>query len=294
MNVDCSPPCKVICLEVDPGSSSEDELPEDIIFLSDSSNDDSDVASQSSSDGFIFPSDSDEQTCDDLLCPVDDERITPPEASTPHRRDTEQFLAPIANVLTSKCCGKLCVRDLTVNNILFCRKKFNSMCATPQRQWITDKIHENSQVSPGGKLITKYVIAGKEVCQAAFCESHSISMSRLSKLRKNASLGQVNVEHGNLGKKRSSPRVEEAKVWMERYFNLIGDKLPDKLKIHLPSWETQRDVFNRYKEDMTGVGIPEDEFVSLSTFYRVWHDDFCHVSIPEVSLLLSYIIIRVL
>ena len=156
------------------------------------------------------------------------------------------------------------------------------MGSVAQRQWITDKIHENSHVTTNGDLQTKYVVAGKEVCKVAFCESYGCTPQRLSRIKKEASLGQVNVQHGNLGRKRSTPRVEEAKVWMKRYFDLIGDKLPDKDRIHLPSWEAQCNVYSRYKEDMANEGMMEEEIVSLSTFYRVWHDDFSFVTIPEV------------
>lgn len=40
--------------------------------------------------------------------------------------------------------------------------------------------------------------------------------------------------------------MEEAKIWMERYFHLIGDKQPDKNKVHLGKKDY---VYNRYKED---------------------------------------------
>lgn len=74
------------------------------------------------------------------------------------------------------------------------------------------------------------------------------------------SKGQFNLPHGNLGKKRSSIRVEEAKTWMDRYFNLIGDKLPDKNQIHLPSWDKQKNIYERYKDDMLEKGT---HYVSL-------------------------------
>ena len=45
------------------------------------------------------------------------------------------------------------------------------------------------------------------------------------------------MEHGNLGKKRRNTKTEAAITWMDRYFNLIGDKMPDENQIHLPCWE---------------------------------------------------------
>ena len=42
------------------------------------------------------------------------------------------------------------------------------------------------------------------------------------------------LEHGNNGKKKATTRSSEAKTWMDRYFNLIGDNLADKQKNSSP------------------------------------------------------------
>ena len=118
------------------------------------------------------------------------------------------------------------------------------MGSVAQRQWITDKIHESSKISTDGELLTKYVVAGRDMCEKAFCDVHGFSTRRLCRIRKNASLGQVTVQHGYLGRKRTTCKVDEAKVWMNQYFHLIGDKQPDKVKIHLPSWETQHAIYD--------------------------------------------------
>jgi len=71
---------------------------------------------------------------------------------------------------------------------------------------------------------------------------------------------------------------------MQRYFDLVGDHMPNTEKIHLPSWESQKNVNERYKDDvMTQLGDETPEFVSLRTFYRLWGEDFQHIVIPEVS-----------
>ena len=72
---------------------------------------------------------------------------------------------------------------------------------------------------------------------------------------------------------------------MERYFHLIGDKMPHNNQIHLPSWETQKNIYERYISDMQDQEIPDKERVAISTFYRIWTTDFANVVIPEVSLL---------
>ena len=41
------------------------------------------------------------------------------------------------------------------------------------------------------------------------------------------------IQPGNSGSKRLNTKTEDAVAWMERYFNLIGDNMPDKEQIHL-------------------------------------------------------------
>ena len=63
----------------------------------------------------------------------------------------DELLTTIAQVLTSHCCNKLCVRELTVNSLFACRK-FNSVGNVAQWKWITDKIHENSRIVSASKV----------------------------------------------------------------------------------------------------------------------------------------------
>lgn len=87
------------------------------------------------------------------------------------------------------------------------------------------------------------------------------------------------IEHGNKGKKHPATKTEDAHAWMNRYFNLIGDHMPHINAIHLPSWDSQKFVYKRYREDMGEAG---SDVVSLRTFYRIWGENFPNVVIPEV------------
>ena len=69
---------------------------------------------------------------------------------------------------------------------------------------------------------------------------------------------------------------------MERYFLLVGDCMPHTNRVHLPSWDSQKFVFERYREDVVSQGGQECDVVALRTFYRIWKEEFSHVVIPEV------------
>ena len=53
-------------------------------------------------------------------------------------------LKGIGNILTGRCCDKLGVRKITVNDILLPQSEFSTLSTMEQRQWLADKIVENS------------------------------------------------------------------------------------------------------------------------------------------------------
>ena len=188
----------------------------------------------------------------------------------------------VATILITRCCKRNCLLHLTAYNVMTARRRFFSFGTNAQRQWVIDRLHENSYGIEKGSITTKYFIAGDEVCQVAWCAVYSISKKRITRMLKSASLGYITAEHGNKGKKRSKMKTQNVTAWMERYFHLVGDKMPHKDQIHLPSWETQKDVYSRYCADMAEQHISENELVSLSMFYKIWNDKFSNVVIPEV------------
>ena len=77
--------------------------------------------------------------------------------------------------------------------------------------------------------------------------------------------------------KKTTLKCEEAKTWMSRYFKLIGDKIPTNGQIHLPSRDTQKNIYARYKDDMNRQKLEDGDIISLSMFYKIWQEDFSHV-----------------
>lgn len=151
-----------------------------------------------------------------------------------------------------------------------------------------DKIHESSHKLGQGKRQIKFTLSGREICQMSWCRIYGVPYSRLRHLLKSVSQGVMVAEHGNKSRRRSYTKSANAKAWMTKYFNLVGDKMLHNSQIHLPSWETQKDVYLRYTEDMTVQGIPATEIVSLSMFYKIWADEF------QMWLFCSYVSIVVL
>lgn len=256
----------------------------DIVFPSD----------DESGNGAIFPSENSDATGDpqqnDSEAVALSDTSTSPSASKSKRLDSSHLpvlnreeLDYVSGVLVSKCCDKDCLFHLSANSVLTLLRKFSSLGANAQLQWLGDRIHENSTPNlEKGMLNTRYTVGGQEVCLLAWCAVLHISPKRVSRVAKSVSLGMVTAEHGNKGKKRINTKSEIAKAWMNHYFHLVGDHMPHNKQIHLPSWETQKDIYSRLKEDMKQEQMAENEIVSLSLFYKIWNSDFHNVVIPEV------------
>lgn len=75
------------------------------------------------------------------------------------------------------------------------------------------------------------------------------------------------------------PKSCKAIAWMHHYFQQIGDQMPDRMAIHLPSLLTNTLIYSRMVEDMAAHG---DEAISKSQFYNLWILEFPHVTIPKV------------
>ena len=109
-------------------------------------------------------------------------------------------LDQVANVLVSSCCSKECLFHLTAHNVITVRRKFWSLGRCAQRQWLTDRLDENSCEEEKGKLTTTYSIAGINVCRSSWCKVYMVSQRRISRVLKSVQHGKVVIEHGNKGK----------------------------------------------------------------------------------------------
>ena len=266
-----SPPSKRLC-------SVESDLPE-AIYPSDE--EDSNASLQGCE--VIYPSE--ESSLEPVNVPTEDNDFN---ASNPGKDDSEEHeLQKIGALLVGSCCDKLCLRHLTATNIISAKSDYVSLTRNNQRLHLFNKVKDGSCES-GGKVTTKFLLAGKEICASAWSQIYNISSCTLYRMQKRVASGEE-YTHGNFGKRRVNTKAESVSAWMNAYFNLIGDKMPHKDQLHLPSWETQKDIYHRYVGDMTKRGISEEEVAGISIFYKVWTDEFSNVVIPQVWTILCLV-----
>ena len=142
-----------------------------------------------------FPSDDGEEL--DMEFPSDGEEPEYQQAETSRRRASTATaptrhleLAVISALLISACCLNNCMLTLCANDVLKTRAHFNSMSILERRKWMMDRLMNDSEIV-GGKIKTKFIIAGKEVCKAAWCKVLPISEKTVSSLLGQITSGQV-------------------------------------------------------------------------------------------------------
>lgn len=197
--------------------------------------------------------------------------------------ESDAELVKISRLLIGTCCEKLCLRHLTAMDIISNKVDYLSMTRSNQRIYLLTNLKENSCQTDirSGSITTKFYVAGKEICSSTWAQVYDISMRTLSRMLQQI-VSQKELTHGNLGKKRHNTKAESVTMWMDVYLNLIRDKMPDKDQIHLPSWETHKDIYSRYLEDMQKRGVSEEEIAGISVFYKMWNEEFSNVVIPQV------------
>ena len=296
-----TPPSKRYCSECEPELECTDDI---LIFPSDEECDLPSLAEGSRDLSFYPSEDSNQQGSSNDVCTDHEDSLyfypseesnqqseTPASCNTTQEEladthadtDSDSLDATIVDGCSAEESNELkrIGLHLTATDVIASRSNFLHLNKTEQRQYLFTKLKESS-CEAGHKVETKYFIAGKEICNVAWAKVYSISQRTLTRMLKSISLGESKAVHGNQGKRRVNTKKESVGIWMERYFHLIGDKMPNSSQIHLPSWEVQKDVYSRYCQDMQIHGIPEDEIAGISVFYKIWNEEFSHVVIPEV------------
>ena len=143
----------------------------------------------------------------------------------------------IGDVLVQQCtCGGDCLFKLTGCTVASAHKSVMSLSQNEKREWLREKIADNSRFE-NGRLLTKFYIGGTEVCKDAFSKVFKVAPKMIKRASKLVASGKP-ADHGNKGQRRACRKADSAIAWMRQYFNLIGDHMPHKNQLHLLSWET--------------------------------------------------------
>ena len=176
-------------------------------------------------------------------------------------------------------CGDKCaqsVHHLTEADVWTTYNRFTSLSNHRQRQWVLDFLHSNTSKD---SMETAFFIAGKRVCLVVWLAALGLSKSRYYDVRKLFNSGVLFLER-LASPKTHQPKSLDAIAWMHNYFNTVGDHMPDRMAVHLPSFLTSAQVYIRMKEDLEARG---QKTICPSHFYNLWQTEFPHVTIPKVN-----------
>ena len=192
---------------------------------------------------------------------------------------------PVEKVITKHCCNRkiiTCFEQLSQADIENTRWKFYSYASeTEQTQHIIDYMMQHSR---GDKKVT-YTIAGQQVCETAYRLAYGIRKTRFFSMRAKFNDGVVVVEHGLYKKSCFTDSTIRAVSWLRTFIAKVGDGLPTKNEVHLPSCLTKSDVYSLACDDLSQGGL---EPCKLSTFYEIWRANFTNVKIPKVCMYKRY------
>lgn len=173
-------------------------------------------------------------------------------------------------------CAKA-VHHLSETDIWMTYQRFTTLSSFQQRQWILNYFHSNSTLE---EKETTFMVSGKCVCLAVWLGILSLSRTQYYEVRKAFCSGVVSFERIHSPTTAHRPKSYKAIAWMQSYFHQIGDQMPDRMAIHLPSFLNNTLVYNRFKEDCEER---REEIISQTQFFSLWKAEFPHVSIPKVD-----------
>lgn len=189
----------------------------------------------------------------------------------------------ISQLLEEDCCHKGCLKYFSPAEVRQTRDHFTSKTREEQRQYLIDCTSISTVGTSSETSKPAFTLFGKSLCRRAFALVLDCSTRRLDRVTSLFREGVTKVSHGNTGQMRQTSKTADAIAWMDSYFRMIGEHLPDCDRIHLPSFLTKRDVYERMLAELRENGLAEGDIISLSKFYSVWESHFAKVLIPEVS-----------
>jgi len=122
------------------------------------------------------------------------------------------------------------------------------------------------------------------MCYSCWVSIHGISISSQNKVKRLFKEGYISIPRDQPTQKEfNGMKSCVTRAWMETYFNSVGEKMPFRDKIYLPSYLTKDMVHKTMSEILTVRG---DNPLSKSRFCRLWKFEFSRVVIPRVSFVI--------
>ena len=190
------------------------------------------------------------------------------------------FKCDFLEVLHMNGCGEQCAstkHHLSPTDALRYHEHFDSLSQMAKKQWLLDYFIMTSS-GKGKELDIPHLVCGKEVCLPLWLATLGISQSYYYSVRTLFLRGHKRIV--NQVQRNPTERTNEAMAWMDNFVSLMGDKMPDRATVHLPSCLSKLSVYQRMAGELRQRG--RSKIVSQSQFFEIWKTHFHHVTIPKV------------
>ena len=173
---------------------------------------------------------------------------------------------------TPSCATK--IHYLLESDVLTFHKHFERLSNFSRRKWLLDYF-----ISHSSDKETLFLVCGKVVCQKLWIATLGIGLTTFYSVRKMFAEGTVSL-FSSSGSRSPLLKTNEALAWMDNYFMLVGDSMPNGMMIHLPSSLSKLSIYQRLVEEFKNR--KKTEIVSQSQFFKLWESHFSNVVIPKV------------
>ena len=178
------------------------------------------------------------------------------------------------------CCESCCSEkhDLSPMDILQSHEHVSGLSSASKKQWLLDYFWMNSSGTD-----TRLLVCGRTVCLPLWLATLDISMSQYYSVRSLFQKGHKSLlVHIN---RAPMLKTNEAVAWMDVFFCLMGERMPDRGSVHLPSCLSRLSVYSRMVSDLKQR--KKADIVCQSQFFHIWRLHFSHVVIPQGAIYIT-------
>lgn len=201
-----------------------------------------------------------------------------PPSKREQDRVNKKDVVSIANLTKKKikeiskypCCDSYCLWEFSRDDVTKHRTYYYGLTMKEKNvllQGCMTKVHQGR---------TGYTVGGKSCCRRGFKKLYSIGNDRLQRLTTDIFCQR---QHYRFVREKSVTQLALVQ-WLNNFFMINVESLPNKDIFHLPDNWTKSDVFDAFKNDFL---LRDETTITYSWFCRIWNLEFPRVRIPKRS-----------
>jgi hypothetical protein len=194
-------------------------------------------------------------------------------------------MANVLSTLESTCCKKRqCLSCYRSQDVLTERKMFWAMKQSEQTNFMIEDCKKYSVYAENGDLLHfRFAFLGKTVCSVAFAKLYGLGSQRVAAISNHVKKGISMYYHKRMSRVRSMT-VSSAEIlsWMQKYFALNTEIMPNSDRYHLADSLTRKAVYELFLLRNRHVYYDTKQ-PSKQRFLKIWREQCPLICIPSVK-----------